>query len=360
MKLPFSKKKKTAESGIQKKIAALKQEIDSEPKNVRLYIRIAETYLAYDMKKEAVEAYITAAEEYKKQRSPQIVIAIYENILSLDPDRTDIYSKLADFHLKLGYTGDGVSVLEKLAKNYIRNNKKYEASQVLKRITDIDPTSTVIKKKVSAFFRDHGLLPEESDIANDDTKTKKTNDPSAMNIVQDKQFFDLEYMLATDSAIDFSGESESDFEYNGEVSHETIFDELRNLLDNAPTQDTPEFHYNLGKAYRKCGEFEEAVEEFLSAIYGHKDKVACYLQLAQCSLAMNRFEAAIGFIREGLRIKNLKKDERSVLMYQLGVIHKAEGNYVQALKVFKKMFEMGYRSKLILKQIQQLKELSAE
>ena len=88
---------------------------EQSPGDIRIHIKIAELYLEYGKKDKAVEEYLLAAKGYQDKNLPQIVVAIYNNIISIDPAQVDVYTKLAEIHLRNDFIGDCVAVLEKLA-----------------------------------------------------------------------------------------------------------------------------------------------------------------------------------------------------------------------------------------------------
>ena len=59
----------------------------------------------------------------------------------------------------------------------------------------------------------------------------------------------------------------------------------------------------------QCGDYEQAVDEFLSALYGIPDKIGCYVRLAECSLKLQRRELACGFLREALDCPDISPEQ---------------------------------------------------
>ena len=55
----------------------------------------------------------------------------------------------------------------------------------------------------------------------------------------------------------------------------------------------------------QCGEYDQAVDELLSALYGISDKIGCYVRLCECSLKLQRRELACGFLREALALPDI-------------------------------------------------------
>ena len=59
----------------------------------------------------------------------------------------------------------------------------------------------------------------------------------------------------------------------------------------------------------QCGDYEQAVDELLSALYGIPDKIGCYVRLAECSLKLQRRELACGFLREALDSPDISPEQ---------------------------------------------------
>jgi tetratricopeptide (TPR) repeat protein len=132
-----------------------------------------------------------------------------------------------------------------------------------------------------------------------------------------RSFFDLQSALATDASLGFDYDSSSEHLSSGdqEGSPFSVLNVVKNIALQDPKQDTPQFHLNLGIAYMQCCDYEQAVDEFLSALYGIPDKIGCYVRLAECSLKLQRRELACGFLREALdcpeitpeQVRNVRK-----------------------------------------------------
>ena len=126
-----------------------------------------------------------------------------------------------------------------------------------------------------------------------------------------RSFFDLQAALATDASLGFDYDSSSENLSSGdqEGSPFSVLNVVKNIALQDPKQDTPQFHLNLGIAYMQCGDYEQAVDEFLSALYGIPDKIGCYVRLAECSLKLQRCELACGFLREALDCPDISPEQ---------------------------------------------------
>ena len=117
MVFPFFKSKDRNKQKTDPLLAAgLKGERSSNP---QVSIKLAEHFLRENKRELAVEEYLHAAQAFLEKRQTQLAMAVYRNIITIDPDRYSVYETLADLYLKTGFPGDGASVLLALA-HFIR------------------------------------------------------------------------------------------------------------------------------------------------------------------------------------------------------------------------------------------------
>jgi tetratricopeptide (TPR) repeat protein len=347
MKFKFFKKfrKKSPEKNFEAELKKLKKAAEVRPDDVRINIKIAEHYLEANRKKEAIETFLFAAQEYQKKRLIQIAIAIYKNIISIDPDQCDVYLKLAELQIKNELIGDGVALLEKLAKHYYEKGMKFEASQVLDRIANVDPDNEFFIKKVDNFYK-------EKDLTADDARSQGPQDKWKLVEVAQKEdenpsdlpqsFFDLEEALGEDESYSFDAnieesEADSQTEPGDKMSPDEVLNKLQEMVKASPDQDNPAFHYNMALALYRSNKFEQAIGEFEQAVDGDKQNIDIYKKLAGCAKALNDFKKAGKYIKKGLSVKNITTSDELDLNFEMGLIYKSKGDKKRALKVFKKI-----------------------
>jgi len=358
MKLSFLKKQ-SAEDKFKETLSKYQRTVADNPGDIRVHVKIAELYMENDRKKEAIDEYILAARAYQEKRLLQIAVAIYTHALSIANDRVEIYTELANLHLRNGFLGDGVSVLEKLAEYYHSSGHDYEATQVLKKIKEIDPNNEFIKHKVERFLTKKDLDEEKTLKAGPRDKWHLT-DHGSSTIVKNIQlgnegFFDLESALSDDDEMEFS------FDANGDQPAETdglrpdeVFKQLRTIMETHPDQDTPAFHYNLGLAYQRCNQIDQAINEYTIAFDGLPQKAECCKRLIDCYVQLKQYDRAQHVVETGLMLKNIADREKLDLFYQSGLIYKYCGEYKKALKIFKKIYSIDENFRSVAMEVKQL------
>lgn len=355
-------KRKPSEKKLQEVLEKYQKDAEQNPRDIRIHVKIAELYLEHHKKDEAIEEYLLAARAYQDKRLLQIAVAIYNHIISVFPDHVDIYTELSDIHIKNGFIGDGVAILEKLANYYYENSMKFEATNVLKKISKIDPDNKFFRIKVAKFYANKDLSEEQTLKEGPKDKWKlveKNKDREPVKETPSEGFFDLAAALEDDVSISITTvtneeNTETDEPSLDGMAPEKVFKELKTIMESEPEQDSPQFHFNLGMAYQRCKQFEEAVDEYQKALEGPDNKAECCISLAECNMMLNRFEEAQNFIKKGLNLDSLTEEQRLDLSYQAGLAYKAQGDTKKALKVFKKIYDSDKSFKSVVLEIKEL------
>ena len=340
-----------------------KKAVEQNPADIRIRVKIAELYLEHNKKEEAVQEYLQAARDYQEKRLFQIAIAIYNHIISITPEKVDVYSELSELHLKNGFIGDCVAILERLAKYYYDNDMKFEATNILKKIGKIDPDNKFFKIKITNFYESRDL--SEAETLKEGPKDKwslvenSNSETSSGTTSSSENFFDLEAALQDDVSINISDipseEDEEKTEHaNTGMSPETVFKELQTIMESEPDKGSPQFHYNLGMAHIRCNQPEEACNKFQQALENDTNKAECYVRLAECNILLNRLDNAEDFVNKGLKLLSLNDNDKLELQYQKGLIYKANGNTKKAVKIFKQISEKNKNFKSVDQELKQL------
>ena len=81
-------------------------------------------------------------------------------------------------------------------------------------------------------------------------------------------------------------------------------------METHPDQDTPAFHYNLGLAYQRCNQTEQAIHEYLIASEGLPQKLECCRRLIDCYMQLKHYDSAQQVVETALIIKDLSDREK--------------------------------------------------
>lgn len=352
MKLPFFRKKTSPQDRFNEALEKYQRAAEQNPGDIRIRVKIAELYLEHGQRDKAVEEYLVAARGYQEKRLFQIAVAIYTHAVSINPDILSVYSELANLHLRNGFVGDGVAVLEKLAHHYFEKGQRFEATQVLKKIREIDPNNEFFKIKVARFYQNKEITEEDTlrEGPQDKWNLVDGQQPDGITTTVGEGMFDLEAALGEEditisiSAVNPEVDDAADVEEH--MSPDEVFSRLKTMIDENPEQNSPQFHFNLALAYHRCSQYGEAVDEYRAAMQGGGNGVQCSLGIAECNVAMQRFVDAQEILAGALSLPGLSEPDKLELIYTSGVVYRAMGDSESAMKVFKKIYaaDRNFRS----------------
>ncbi len=145
---------------IEKAIDELTKLVQKNQKDVRLRLRIGDLYIKLNKKNEAIREYLKAAEIYEEKDFNLNAIAVYKQILKIDPSFLDIHLKLATLYEKQGLIGDALNHYRILLEVYEKENNTRGAIDLLLRMKDIDPANKAIRMKLVDLYLKSGLKTE--------------------------------------------------------------------------------------------------------------------------------------------------------------------------------------------------------
>ena len=121
-----------------------------------------------------------------------------------------------------------------------------------------------------------------------------------------------------------------------------------------------ETHYNLGLAYQEMDLFEEALEEFQSAIglISADDGTPRYLQccnlLGHCFMKKGVPDLAVKWFNKGLSAPNTSDDERQALRFDLAAAYEQAGDLAQAKNIFTEIYGINVSYRGVNERLKQL------
>jgi tetratricopeptide (TPR) repeat protein len=153
--------RKLAQKGSKDKALAEYQKlVQLDPKDAKLRLEIGDAYRRWGQVEEAVETYSRVAEQYMKEGFDARAVAVYKQILNLDPDRSSAHEPLAELYERMGLTAEAIGALQTAADGHHRAGRKREALGLLRKMATIDPTNTNSRIKVAELLRQEEMLEE--------------------------------------------------------------------------------------------------------------------------------------------------------------------------------------------------------
>ncbi|HPM76662.1 MAG TPA: tetratricopeptide repeat protein [bacterium] len=141
-------------------LAALLDEVQDDPTDMRARKKLADYYLKKDDKVRALDQYLTVAETYAEKGFYPKAVAVYKQALNIDANMIEVYLKLATLYHKLGLMPEVVEQYQKAAGIYERQGKDREALDIRRMLLDLDPTNVVGRLKLGQRYLEKGFNQE--------------------------------------------------------------------------------------------------------------------------------------------------------------------------------------------------------
>ncbi len=134
---------------IDKAIAEYRAAFELDPKDTSVRLRIGDLYIKVGKKDAAIKEYTEAAKAQSQRGFYLKAIAVYKQILKLDPTNLDVHSKLAELYTKQRLIADAISEYSFIVTVFERNGKVQETVDLLKKMIDIDPENIGVRLKLA-------------------------------------------------------------------------------------------------------------------------------------------------------------------------------------------------------------------
>lgn len=134
--------------------------VQEDPKDVRVWLKIGDLYAKKGAKQDAIETYLQVARFYHDQGFFLKAVAVYKQILKLDPRLVDVILKLAELYRVLGLMSDAMQHFESVAAHFHREGNTKEALATVKKLVDLDPENIATRIKLAELYSKEGLVDD--------------------------------------------------------------------------------------------------------------------------------------------------------------------------------------------------------
>src|SRR4051812_10911963 len=134
--------------------------VHEDPKDVRVWLKIGDLYAKKGSKQEAIETYLKVARFYGEQGFFLKAVAVYKQILKLDPRLVDVILKLAELYRQLGLMSDAMQHFESVAAHFHREGNTKEALATVKKLVDLDPENIATRIKLAELYSKERLIDD--------------------------------------------------------------------------------------------------------------------------------------------------------------------------------------------------------
>jgi tetratricopeptide (TPR) repeat protein len=146
-----------------KAIAQYKKLVDTDKRDVRSLLKIGDLYVRKGDRGSAIETYETVAGHYAQQGFFLKAIAVYKQILKLDPSRLDAQVRLGEMYEQLQLISDAMSVFEDVSNGFTRAGDTDQALAMLGKMVELDPEHIPVRIKYAEALSRAGRTQEAAD-----------------------------------------------------------------------------------------------------------------------------------------------------------------------------------------------------
>ena len=123
--------------------------VHEDPKDVRVWLKIGDLHAKRGARKEATETYLKVAEFYGEQGFYLKAVAVYKQVLKLEPRLVEVNIRLAQVYRQLGLNSDAMQQYEMVAAFYYREGRTKEALATIRELVQLDPDNVATRIKLA-------------------------------------------------------------------------------------------------------------------------------------------------------------------------------------------------------------------
>jgi pentatricopeptide repeat protein len=155
--------KHLAKGNYDKAIAEYQKLVREDPNDVRTWLKIGDLYTRKGARQEACDTYLKVASHYSSQGFFRKVVALYKQVLKLDPSRLDVSLKLAEVYEQLQLVSEALATYEQVAAAYARQGDVDKALETLAKMCELDPDNIPVRIKYAEMLSKANRTEEAAD-----------------------------------------------------------------------------------------------------------------------------------------------------------------------------------------------------
>lgn len=143
---------------LDKAIREFQRLVDDDPKDVRTLLKIGDLHTRKGDYVAATQAYGGVARFYSDQGFFLKAVAVYKQILKLDPSLVDIHLKLAELYNQLGLVSDASEQYRQVCELYEAAGDDAQSIGILQKMVALDPDNVAGRIKLADMLANRGDL----------------------------------------------------------------------------------------------------------------------------------------------------------------------------------------------------------
>ncbi len=276
------------------------------PENAGFHLKLAAIYQKEGEEEKAIAKYLRAAEIFSRDHFLPQAMAIYKEVLSLNPHLVQVNQKMAEIYKKMGLLADAITQYKIVAKHFARWGRKEKIPEITNLINELESVRGSREKKVQSSnesIKIPGARPETLTLSASKmasmTKAAKGEASPEETEEKKKNAFDLRAELETSGSVEWNDLKE--ISTDKLFGFEEIFKELQETV--IPKDVYPDFNYHLGVACREMGFNDGAIEQFQIAFENNQHPIEAAKMLSKCFREKGWFQEAQKYFEKAMQLE---------------------------------------------------------
>src|SRR3954462_7115547 len=152
--------KLVAKGAYDKAIKEYEKILDSDPKDVRILQKMGELYQKKNDNAQAAFYFTKVAESYSNDGFFLKAVALYKQVLKLNPNLVEVNLKLAELHQQLQLLSEATAYYQLVANHYDKQGDIKSSLDTLKKMVDLDPDNVASRIKLAELYARENMNDE--------------------------------------------------------------------------------------------------------------------------------------------------------------------------------------------------------
>ncbi len=113
--------------------------VEEDPEDIRIWLKIGDLYYKKGSIRDAVGTYTRVATHYSDKGFFLKAVAVYKQVLNIDPTYIEAHLKLAELYVQLGLAPDAIGQYQIVVGAYERDGRHKDSLELLRRIVELAP-----------------------------------------------------------------------------------------------------------------------------------------------------------------------------------------------------------------------------
>lgn len=137
---------------LDKAIREYQRVVEAEPTDVRTWLKIGDLQAKKGSPEEATATYLRVANHYSEQGFFLKAVAVFKQVLKIEPRHVEVHLKLAALYKQLGLVTDARRQLEAAYQVLAQLGRAEDSLQVLHAMVELDPENVAVRIRIAETF----------------------------------------------------------------------------------------------------------------------------------------------------------------------------------------------------------------